>query len=119
MPIKNQIFCMSDTVLDKEAMSVEEAAVPEPRTSFRAPSAQRPSGKRGFSWKKLLLIVLLAAGAVWGARLLQYKLAHAETDDAFLTSNVHLVNAHVAGTVSEVLVEPNHEVRAGQVLFRL
>jgi membrane fusion protein (multidrug efflux system) len=107
---------MSETTADNKTMDAESAALTETETSFRAADSKPP---RGFSWKKALVFVLLAAGVAWGARLLQFKLTHAETDDAFLTSNVHLVNAHVGGTVSEVLVEPNSEVKKGQVLFRL
>jgi membrane fusion protein (multidrug efflux system) len=43
----------------------------------------------------------------------------AETDDAYITASVHQVNAHVSGTVLEVDVEENTEVKAGDILFRL
>jgi membrane fusion protein (multidrug efflux system) len=108
---------MSETTIEKTTT----LPAPEPRGwKPDAVASDTAAAKKGRGlWKKLLVLILLAAGIAWGARLVQRHLTHAETDDAFLTSNVHLVNAHVAGTVAAVLVEPNTEVKAGDVLFRL
>jgi membrane fusion protein (multidrug efflux system) len=81
-------------------------------------AADRPP--RGSSpWRKVLVVALLIAGLAWGARSAHHALTHTETDDAFITSYVHQVNAHVSGTISEVHVEQNTDVKAGDVLFRL
>jgi membrane fusion protein (multidrug efflux system) len=60
------------------------------------------------------LAVALVAGAVWlaGGRIVS-------TDNAYLQSDKVAVSAEVAGPVSEVLVEQNAPVSAGQVLFRI
>src|SRR3954471_19579233 len=108
---------MSETTIDKVAALEEGVATLPPRTSFRADVP--PAPRRRLPWRRLLALAVLAALAVWGVRLFLHHLSHAETDDAFLTSNVHMVNAHVAGTIAEVLVEPNTDVKAGDVLFRL
>jgi membrane fusion protein (multidrug efflux system) len=105
---------MSETTIEKTSLPVSEPRGWKPEAAAET-SGPRKSGL----WKKLLVLLLLAAGLAWGARLVQRRLTHAETDDAFLTSNVHLVNAHVAGSVTEVLVEPNTAVKAGDILFRL
>src|SRR4051812_46512417 len=105
---------MSESTIEKSGLPV-----PEPRGWKPEAAAETAAPKNRGIWKKLLVLLLLAAGLIWGARLVQRRLTNAETDDAFLTSNVHLVNAHVAGTVTEVLVEPNTEVKAGDILFRL
>ncbi len=108
---------MSETTIDKVTGVEQERVTLPPQTSFRAENA--PGPRRRLPWRRLLALAVLGALAVWGGRLFLHHLSHAETDDAFLASNVHLVNAHVAGTVAEVLVEPNTEVKAGDVLFRL
>ena len=52
-------------------------------------------------------------------RYTAHLLTHAETDDAYVTGHVHQVTPHIGGTVSEVLVEENTDVKAGDILFRL
>ena len=42
-----------------------------------------------------------------------------KTDNAYVAAHIHQVSSRVAGTVSEVLVEENDVVEAGQVLARL
>jgi membrane fusion protein (multidrug efflux system) len=89
----------------------------EPETSFTA--ADEQPRRKGSLGRKLLVVGLLIAGLAWGAHTVQRLLTHVETDDAFITSHLHQVNAHVSGTVAEVHVEQNTEVKAGDVLFRL
>jgi membrane fusion protein (multidrug efflux system) len=103
--------------MDKVAGPEEDRVALPPHNSFRADRS--PAPRLRLPWRRLLGLLVLAALAVWGVRLFLHHLSHAETDDAFLTSNVHMVNAHVAGTIAEVLVEPNTEVKPGDVLFRL
>ena len=67
----------------------------------------------------ILVSLLILAGLIWGARYARRLLTHAETDDAYLTSYVHYVNAHVPGTISEVDVAENGIVKSGDVMFRL
>jgi membrane fusion protein (multidrug efflux system) len=109
---------MSETTIDRSSLPPEDRGTElPPQTSFSAPLPAAP--RRRFPWRGLLGLLVLAALAIWGTRLYLHHLSYAETDDAFLTSYVHLVNAHVAGTIAEVLVEPNTDVKAGDVLFRL
>jgi len=93
----------TSSALDPEAM----ADVPIARTPRRSPV------------RMIVVIVLLAAGLLWAVRYVGHMLTHAETDDAYITGYVHQVTPHIGGTVSEVLVEENTKVKAGDVLFRL
>src|SRR5579862_111837 len=97
--------------LDSEAASALDpeavADLPENRTPRRNP------------FRKIVAIVLLAAGLLWAARYVSHLLTYAETDDAYVTGYVHEVSPHIGGTVAEVLVEQDSSVKAGDVLFRL
>src|SRR6185312_5251054 len=69
--------------------------------------------------RMIIVLLLLVAGAVWAARYTSHMLTHAETDDAYITGYVHQVTPHIGGTITEVLVEENKDVKAGDILFRL
>jgi membrane fusion protein (multidrug efflux system) len=84
-----------------------------------ATAAKEQPSRKGSLWKKLIVFALLVVGVAWGIRYAKRLLTHVETDDAFVTSYVHQVNAHVSGTISESLVQQNANVKAGDVLFRL
>jgi membrane fusion protein, multidrug efflux system len=66
----------------------------------------------------LLGVIALAAGA-YGIRAWRYWDRHVSTDDAFVEAHVSPVSARVRGTVVQVLVRDNEEVRAGAPLVRL
>ncbi len=84
------------------------------------PVARRPSriSPRRHLFLALALVVL-AAACTFGARTLSFYAHHAETDDAQLESHVDPVLPRVAGYVSEVLVDDNQKVAAGQVLLKI
>ncbi len=65
-----------------------------------------------------LAVVVLVAG-VYGVRAWRYWDRHVSTDDAFVEAHVSPVSARVRGTVVEVLVADNAEVKAGAPLVRL
>jgi membrane fusion protein (multidrug efflux system) len=73
--------------------------------------------RRGFALA-LLGVIALAAGA-YGIRAWRYWDRHVSTDDAFVEAHVSPVSARVRGTVVQVLVRDNEEVRAGAPLVRL
>jgi membrane fusion protein (multidrug efflux system) len=108
---------MSQPVLAKSPQTTPADPLDE-ETSFTATPDRLPQ-RRGSLWRKLLVLLLLAAGLAWGARSARRLLTFAETDDAYVTSYVHQVNTHVSGTIAEVHVEQNTDVKAGDVLFRL
>ncbi len=71
--------------------------------------------------KSALLIGLAVAGLlVWGAwQLLFAEHYQQSTNDAFISADFTLVAPKIAGFVSEVLVEDNQRVKAGQLLARI
>jgi membrane fusion protein, multidrug efflux system len=63
--------------------------------------------------------ILLLAAAGYGVHLWRYYAHHVSTDDAFVAAHISPVSARISGTVVEVLVQDNQDVRAGDVLVRL
>ena len=63
--------------------------------------------------------VLLVAGGGYGVHLWRYYAHHVSTDDAFVAAHISPVSARISGTIIEVLVQDNQDVRAGDVLVRL
>lgn len=103
---------MSQTALAKSPSSTT------PETPIDSTPAATPT-PRSSPFRKIIVFGLLAAGLGWAVHYAQHLLTHAETDNAYITGYVHQVNAHIGGTVTEVLVDQNTEVKAGDVLFRL
>ena len=70
---------------------------------------------------RLLVVaaVLVLAGLGYGAYLWHYSRTHVSTDDAYVSARISPVSARVSGTVAEVLVRDNQDVKAGEVLVRL
>jgi membrane fusion protein (multidrug efflux system) len=48
-----------------------------------------------------------------------YTRTHVTTDDAFVEGSIHMIGARVGGTVVEILVSDNQQVKAGDILARL
>jgi len=67
----------------------------------------------------LAAAVLVLAGLGYGAYLWHYSRTHVSTDDAYVSARISPVSARVSGTVAEVLVRDNQDVKAGEVLVRL
>lgn len=60
-----------------------------------------------------------AIAAIFGIRWWHYTQTHQETDDAYITGHVNPVNARIAGTVVQVLVDDNQTVAQGALLVKL
>lgn len=72
--------------------------------------------------RKLLLGVGLAVGAIavgFGFHWWSYAATHQETDDAYVTADMHPISVRVSGTVSKVDVADKQLVTPGQVLAQL
>jgi membrane fusion protein (multidrug efflux system) len=65
------------------------------------------------------LAVLLLIGLLYGGYLWYYWHIRVSTDDAYVTAHIAPVSARVSGTVIQVLVNDNQDVKAGDVLVRL
>lgn len=70
-----------------------------------------------------MLVLGLGIGAsvlgMFGYQWWQNSLIHQETDDATVVGHIHPLASRVAGTVSEVRVDDNQQVRQGQILVKL
>lgn len=105
---------------DGHQISVLERETP----SAKPPETQRPSGNpKRKRRNRLILISLLIIGAIaagiFGYRWWRFAHTHQETDDAYVTGDIHPVNARVSGTVTQVLVDDNQIVKRGTLLVKL
>ena len=67
-----------------------------------------------------LLGAVVTTTTAWSAyRWWDYARTWVKTDNAYVAAHIHQVSSRVAGTVSEVLVDENQAVVAGQVVARL
>jgi membrane fusion protein, multidrug efflux system len=70
-------------------------------------------------WSMAGLGIAVFSSGIFGMRWWQYSSTHETTDDAYITSNVHPLSSRISGTVAEVLVDDNQQVRNGQPLVKL
>ena len=67
----------------------------------------------------LIVLVLGVAALLWTADFVRHAFLFEETDDAYVNGHVHQIAPRVAGAVTEVLVDENRTVKAGQVLAKI
>jgi membrane fusion protein (multidrug efflux system) len=68
----------------------------------------------------LFAVGVLVLGALgYGVYLLHYWRTHVSTDDAYVTTHIGPVSSRIPGTVIEVKVNDNQDVKAGDILVRL
>jgi membrane fusion protein (multidrug efflux system) len=63
--------------------------------------------------------LVILAGLGYGAYLWHYSRTHVSTDDAYVAAHMAPISARIPGTVIEVPVDDNQDVKAGDVLVRL
>ncbi|MGE5276192.1 MAG: HlyD family secretion protein [Acidobacteriota bacterium] len=85
--------------------------------------AQAPVSKPRGKIRRLVVLALLAlaviAGILFGIRTVVFYRHHVETDDAQVEAHIAPVLPKVSGYVTQVLVQDNQHVEAGQLLVRL
>lgn len=101
-------------VQNEKASAVSPTAEPSP--SSPAPPQRNPRRKRILFG---LLGVGLVAGAIFGYRWWRFASVHESTDDAYVTTYIHPINARLNGTVIEVRVNDNQVVTQGEILVKL
>ncbi len=103
----------SDTALAEPGVRVDRPIQEEVK-----PPAPPVKKKRGpVFW--LVVLVLGAVALWWTEGFIHHALTIEETDDAYVNGHVHQIAPRVAGAVTEVLVDENRNVTAGQVLARI
>jgi membrane fusion protein (multidrug efflux system) len=101
-------------VLDKEESSGIATAQSPPS------SPNPPHQHRRRNWILFgLLGIGLVAGATFGYRWWHYASVHESTDDAYVTSYIHPINARINGTVVDIGVDDNQQVSQGTLLVKL
>ncbi|MEO5912856.1 MAG: HlyD family secretion protein [Luteolibacter sp.] len=75
--------------------------------------------KKKNPWTKLVLLSLLCAGLAWSFHAVRLALVSEKTDDAYIEGHVHRIGVGVAGTLMEVMVNENQEVKSGQLLAKI
>ncbi len=81
---------------------------------------EEPRKKRGIRPITILIIVIVVAALAIGAFFLfSYLDSYESTDDAQVDGHIDSVSSRISGTVTNVYVEDNYTVKAGQVLVAL
>lgn len=91
-----------------------------PEQLSQDPIAAAPSRRRGTStvgW--IVLVVVLAAAAFGGMKLLNYFSSFEETDDAQVDGDIFAVTSRISGTIKAVYVQDHQAVKASQLLAEL
>ena len=65
------------------------------------------------------IVLVILAGIGYGAYKYYYWHYHVSTDDAYISAHIAPMSARVPGTVLEVIVNDNQDVKVDQVLVRL
>ena len=93
------------------------AATQAAQTTAPAPAAP---GKTPPNKRVLAVVALIAMAALGAGGRMWYRSSHfVETENAYVAGRVHPVSARVAGVVTQVLVDDNQFVKAGDVIAEL
>ena len=84
-------------------------------TTPPVPAAKPPTSPT----RKVVFGVLIAAGVLWLGHFFYDLICFEETDDAFLTGHVHQVSPQIDGTIIEVAMQDNQQVKKGDLLLKL
>jgi membrane fusion protein (multidrug efflux system) len=130
----NSLNGKGTAVIDKELdTDVPTVRIEPPKTTVVAPDAvenkeeptlplEKESQPQHQKRRGLILaglgVAAMAAG-IFGFRWWQYASTHVSTDDAYVQGNAHPVSSRINGTVAEVLVDDNQQVKKGQLLVKL
>ncbi|NTU54268.1 MAG: HlyD family secretion protein [Chlorobiaceae bacterium] len=80
--------------------------------------AEKPQKER--SWIRLAIFgILLAIGVIWGGPKIIRSFSYQETDNAQIVGDLYPVSPRVPGTVIDVLVDTNQNVRKGDTLLTI
>lgn len=108
-----------------EIVEPKQAPVAAPQSTpvQDQPVVESPKAPKNRKGLKMALAGLGVGGAIaagaFGYNYWQFSSTHQSTDNATVTGNIHPVGARIAGTVDQVYVEDNQEVKTGQPLIQL
>ena len=67
----------------------------------------------------MIVAAILVAGWYWGLPWARYQLDSVSTDDAFVQGHITYASPRVEGLITEVMVDQDDRVEAGQLLVKL
>ena len=99
----------------------------EPQTQGAAPPKKNggddDQSKKPSLWKRrpavLIGTLAIAALLIWGFGIFARTFSHERTDDAFLAADIVSISPKVSGEVTEVFVQDNQIVKAGEPLVQI
>jgi len=103
----------------KEKPGLKKVEESETSQQESAESKDSPSRKKRRRIVLVVLAILFVAGAIFGIKMLIFYRHHAETDDAQIEAHIDPVLPKVSGYVTEILVDDNQRVAAGQPLLSI
>ncbi|HTO87217.1 MAG TPA: HlyD family secretion protein [Thermoanaerobaculia bacterium] len=83
------------------------------------PAEPTPRGRLRPFVLTALLVLAATAGLIFGIRTVSFYRHHVETDDAQVEAHIAPVLPKVSGYVTEVAVEDNQRIKAGQTVVRI
>jgi membrane fusion protein (multidrug efflux system) len=106
--------------IDRPLGLSEDAPIAAPRTGSSAPRndppATPPAAKKHGPLFWLIVVALSIGAAIWLVDFIGHAYHYESTDDAYVAGHVHQVSPQAAGSVTQVLVDENVRVTAGEVL---
>ncbi len=99
--------------MDRPLELTDEPTTPPPASPI--PPAKKRRGP-------LFWVIVLALGvgaAIWLFDFVSHAYHYESTDDAYVAGHVHEVSPQAAGAVTQVLVDENQRVKAGEILVRI
>lgn len=86
----------------------------------QAPANESGKPKQERSWVRMAIFgILLAIGLVWGGMKLVRSFSYVETDNAQIVGDLYPVSPRVPGTVIDVRVKLNQNVKTGDTLLTI
>jgi membrane fusion protein, multidrug efflux system len=113
---------LDDKSLDRDRTKSTVTIPPQkiPTSEPRAPQSPKPGSKK---IPQGLILAAVGVGAiassVFGYRWWHYAATHESTDDAYVAGQVHQISSRIPGTVTEVEVNDNQQVKSGELLVKL
>jgi membrane fusion protein (multidrug efflux system) len=108
----------------KESQTQPVAPPPDQNPQVRPPGSDnaapppKPPGKRR-RWVFIILGLIALLAALYGIRTIIFYSGHVQTDDAQVEGHISPVIPQVPGYVTQVLVDDNQRVEAGQLVVRI
>ncbi len=83
------------------------------------PAEKNSTLKASNPMRIIIVVVLLAAGVIWGGARLYHSFLYVETDNAQIEGDLYPVISRIPGKVQDVLVDDNRIVKQGETVIRL